>query len=131
MRGSIIEAAKHGDVKQIEQCLSAGAFVDEQSSEGYTALMQAAGNGHKAAVEFLIARKANVNLKNKLGSFPLYYSAWCGYEDICDVLLRNGADRTLTYDGNTAAQWAKYAGHTELAEFISSWQYFVCAPLSS
>lgn len=116
------KAAQSGDVQELDYCIiDLGANVDEQNDDGDTALMLAANNGHKAAVEFLIARRANVNLVNCDGHFALYYAAFIGHKDVCEALLKAGADKTLKYNEKTAAQWASEEGHKQLAAFIESW----------
>lgn len=60
-------------------------------------------NGHKAAVEFIIARKANVNHMNNLQEFALYYAAEGGHTAVCEVLLKAGADKDMKMNGQTAA----------------------------
>lgn len=122
-QGDIIRAAVLGDVKDLEQCINLGANVDEQDIlNGDTALMLAATKGHKAAVEFLISRKANVNKINKYGQFSLYFAAYYGHKGVCDVLLKAGADTTIDCARTTAAEWAAEKGHKELAAFIDSWK---------
>src|SRR5262245_8571188 len=70
--GEVIDAAGKGTVAQLEECLRQGAIVDEQDARGYTPLLCAACYGRKAAAEFLIARKANVNHTCKEGQFALF-----------------------------------------------------------
>lgn len=87
--------------------------------------MWAALHGHKAAVDFIVARRADVNHKSRSAS-PLYCAAIRGHKDICEALLIAGADKTVTCDQQTAASWAARLGFKELAAFISSWER-VCA----
>lgn len=125
----IFEAARDGDVKQLEQCLSNGANATEQDFWRYTPLMFASMGGHVAAVEFLTAHKANVNSTTDAGQFALYYGAIYNHQLACAAVLNAGADKNLTYHGKTAAQWAADQGHKELAAFIESWGQ-VCLLLS-
>lgn len=80
--------------------------------------MLAAWKGHQAAVELLIARRADINHTSNNGEFALWYAAFNGFRDICEVLLKARADPSLQYDGKTAAQWA---ASKELTAFIESW----------
>lgn len=83
--------------------------------------MFAAARDHKVAVEFLIARKANVNQLDKHGAGALHCAAFYGHKDVCEVLLKAGADKSIVFKGNNSAQCAAARGHKELAAFIDSW----------
>lgn len=104
--GGINDAAFLGDVNQLARCLSSGDSIDTRDADGWSPLFWAASRGHKAAVEFLIASKANVNLRTNTTAFALYFVACFGRMDVCEVLLRAGADRDMEYEGKSAAQWA-------------------------
>lgn len=116
--GGILKASEESDVKQLEQCINLGANVDEQDSMGRTPLSVACSLGYQPAVELLIARKANVNLKT-----TLLIAVISGRREICEILLRAGADKTVKADGKTAAQWA---ADKDLAALIESWGQVCC-----
>lgn len=100
--GDIILAAKKGAVSDLKQCLAAGANIEEQDSNGNTALTWAAGSGHNQAVAFLITSKANLNHTNKFGRFPLLNAKYFGHDDVCELLINSGADKNKKYEGQTA-----------------------------
>jgi ankyrin repeat protein len=54
--------------------LDHGAQIDEQDPQGNTALMFAAKAGSFSGVEYLVSRKANVNLKNNSGDTALKFA---------------------------------------------------------
>lgn len=118
MLGQMFSAAERDDVKQLEQCINSGAKVDEQDSDGQTTLIRAAARRRKAAVDFLIAHKANVNHADRFGRFALYCAAVNDYEDICVPLLDAGADVNMECAGKTATQWAEEKGYKGLAAFL-------------
>mmetsp|Transcript_55955 Transcript_55955/g.147973 ORF Transcript_55955/g.147973 Transcript_55955/m.147973 type:complete len:523 (-) Transcript_55955:150-1718(-) len=71
----------------LETLKDAGADIDYQNEDGYTALMFAARNGHARTVEALLNIKADVTRRNKLGRTALHYAAQFAHKDIV-VLLR-------------------------------------------
>lgn len=131
-RGQLVQAACRGDVKQIEQCLSRHADVDEMEI-GRTALMHAVYENKTAAVKLLLERKANVHYRTKAGVFLLQLAAQNGNKDVCEMLLRAGASKLQRCNGKTATQWAVEYGHPDLAKFIENAHYvslcslFVCS----
>ena len=66
-----------------------------QGSNGATALMLAAGNGHERVVELLIQRGAEVNLQNSEGATALMGAAYYGYARVVDMLLQRGVEINL------------------------------------
>lgn len=121
-------AAAKGDVKQLEQCLQQGTNVDKLDEYifGSTPLMRASAGGHREAVAFLIARKANVNHTDAAGEFALLQAAINGHQTVCEALLRAGAHKSKNFRAKTAAQWAKDKGFSELGDFLLSWFEQVC-----
>ena len=88
---SITEAAAQGDVAAID---GFGGDVNELDGAGKSALMYAASNGMKLAVEKLIAKSADVNLKSsKGGNTALQGAAFIGHIGIVKMLLDAGADK--------------------------------------
>jgi len=85
-----------------------------------TALHYAAFCGRKKAVERLIAKGKDVNVKTKIGGWtPLHEVAVSGYTDIAKVLLENGAVYTaVDAFGRTPLYLAAFCGHKELVELL-------------
>ena len=64
----------------------------------------------------MLAKKGDVNEKNRIGRTALHYAAELGQAKILDLLLKASASRKLTdNDGKTASQLAKEKGHSALA----------------
>jgi hypothetical protein len=87
------------------------------------ALVYAAAWGREEAVEFLLARGADINLIPAGFDFagtPLHYAALHGRRDMVDQLLRHGADPTIrdTKICKLPEDWADHDGHHELAEYL-------------
>lgn len=121
--GDIHKAACKGDIKQLEQCLKNGADVNElEHVHERTPLILAVQHVHKDCVVFLISRKANVNYIDKHNEvFALAACASAGNREICEILLKAGADKTLTNEGKTASQYASDHGYKDVALFIDLW----------
>ncbi len=82
-------------------------------------LMQAAEKGNNVfAVESLLLRGANVNVKNKDGMTALTYASQGNYEKIVKILLIYGADVNLqAISGMTALMYASL-GNEEIMEIL-------------
>jgi ankyrin repeat protein len=77
-----------GAVDIIRTLLDAGTELDAvQSSNGYTALMWAAREGHISAVTFLLLKGANTEVES-VGSTALILAAKNGHASIVQVLLQ-------------------------------------------
>jgi hypothetical protein len=95
--------------------LARGAYVNAaKTSDGSTALMIAAGNGHTEIVAKLLARGADVNAERTDGVTALMYAALNGHTEIVDKLLARGADvdAKIPY-GSAPLMLAALMGHTE------------------
>ena len=63
-----------------------------QDSDGYTALMCAAIDGHERVVELLLQRGAEIDQQDSDGVTALMIAALYGHERVIDMLLENGAE---------------------------------------
>jgi ankyrin repeat protein len=79
-------------------------------------LHSAAAASHRAVAEQLLAAGADPNARQQSGFVPLHAAAQNGDDALVELLLDHGANRSLeTYDGRSAADMARAAGHEELA----------------
>lgn len=89
---------------------------------GQHSLIWVANRGDKACVELLISRKADVNHASPDGGFALLGAASGGHQEVCEMLLKAGAGKSMTdRAGQTAAQRARANGKVDVAAFIESW----------
>ena len=89
--------ARFGHFDKVQNLLVAGARVDAVDRDGNTALMWAAWNGTKWAVEMLLSKGASVNLASKRATTALMWAAsvsgpfGTGQIEIVNLLLDRGA----------------------------------------
>lgn len=84
-----------------------GAKVNLRDSEGYTALMHAAGNENPVLLRLLISHRANINTQAKDGYTALMAAAEAGELENVRILLEAGADFDLkNNEGDTALSLA-------------------------
>jgi ankyrin repeat protein len=88
---TLIEAARKGDLKHVQELMKNGVSVEARNEKGWTALMAAANKGHLAVVQFLIDKGANVNSKDEWGGTALMYADMANLEMV-RFLVEKGAD---------------------------------------
>jgi ankyrin repeat protein len=84
-------AAIVGDAEAVRRLLELGFPIDATDSQGCTALLRAAGGGHRACVELLLARGADPQLAAHTGATPLSAAVSMRHVEIVDRLLAAGA----------------------------------------
>jgi len=84
-------AAIVGEVDAVRRLLDLGLPVDATDSQGCTALLRAAGGGHRAVVELLLARGADPRAAARSGATPLSAAVSMRQLDIVERLLAAGA----------------------------------------
>lgn len=124
------EAAFDGDIETLTRLLDAGSEINAlDATSGQTALLSAIENIEDAAVEYLLARGADPNLRGYGGVTPLQLAIEIAVEEAksrldstgelqapttvaLELLLRAGADpRQLDANGRSALDWAKRHQH--------------------
>ena len=84
-------AAIIGDTDAVRRLLDLGLPVDAVDNQGCSALLRAAGGGHRALVDLLLARGANPGLAANTGATPLSAAVSMRQAEIVDRLLEAGA----------------------------------------
>ncbi len=121
--------------------LEKGADINYANSFGKTPLFYSIQNNDIALTEFLLSKGANLNHKYKSKTdyeaaqdhstdyyciyrkarTPLMHAAQHASLDMVKLLIRNGADSSAKDDnGDSAADYAKQANKTEIANYLNS-----------
>jgi len=96
--GALKLAAAEGKIDEVKRLVEQASIpVDQPDEYGDTALHAAAQNGRNEIVKYLLAKGANPNVRNKVGSTPLHKLVASKYEQksILKQLLKANADPTI------------------------------------
>lgn len=119
-------AARNSRLSMVKLLLSLGAQVDVKSnSNGITPLYLAATADAGSVLLVLIEAGADVNEKNNSGVTALGAASFWGNQQSVEVLLENGADKTLI-DSDGRAPFALLCRCTLLEEIPSYCQVETC-----
>lgn len=89
----IHDAAKSGDLEQIQRLLADGVSINEKAIRDETPLMIAALAGQGEIAKYLVQRGANVNARNESGLSALHAAAYAGQANIVRLLINKGASK--------------------------------------
>jgi cytochrome c len=116
MAGPLGNAAKDGDIGEIERLLNEGADVNESGLA--SPLFYAIQYNHTDAARLLIERGADVNKASTWGT-PIHEAAKRGNAEIVRLLLEQGADPSVTASkGMTPLHSAAEGGSVESAQYL-------------
>ena len=90
--GSLIWAAKRGDLVALVAAIRSGADVNCADSQGWSALFHAAHHGNTKALRLLIDAGADVNRGRETGFTALLSAVVGGHVEAVRVLLDAGAE---------------------------------------
>ena len=107
----IHDAAADGNIEAVKYHLANGINVDAVNDRPWkTPLSLATREGHKEIVKLLIAKGADVNVKDKREQTPLHAAAFGGHKEIAELLIANGGDVNARNDfGWTPLHQAAYS----------------------
>jgi ankyrin repeat protein len=90
----LVDAAYNGDVAKVQELLSAGANVNDRTSDGQTPLMTAAQKGYDEScvevVKLLLKNGADVNATDTYGSSALRLAQRKGLTNMVNLLTSHG-----------------------------------------
>ena len=114
-------AAKNGDLDKVKILLKDNPTLVSSRAVffGETPLHAAAGHGHKAVVELLLTKGADVNARDQNKQTPLHDAASNGHRDVVELLLTKGAYVNAKYHNKrTALHDAASNGHRDVVELL-------------
>ena len=91
VRTELLEAARNGQSERVQSLLDAGADVNTQAPDGFTALKWAVIRGHTDTVQVLVNAGADVNIRDNLGQSALMLALEEDETQIVELLKQAGA----------------------------------------
>jgi ankyrin repeat protein len=125
LNNELINAAKNGNINEIERLVKKGASIDAKDKDDWTALMWAAWGGYTQTCEFLLDHNASIDAKDYGGRTALMKAAFKGRTQTCALLLEKGADLNMKaekgyWQSMTASEIAEKGSKNKTAAFLSS-----------
>jgi ankyrin repeat protein len=116
----LLYAARAGDVELISILLTHGARIDTKGPGGRTALHLAVAADRLAALQLLLDKAADPNLRDAEGASPLDDAVWRGTPEAVAILLSHGAhlNDPDTQTGATPVNEAAFKGNTPVVQFL-------------
>jgi ankyrin repeat protein len=119
----IHDAARSGDLAKVKLLIKENPQLvfSRDNVYGMTPLFMAIEQyrNRKDLAAFLLANKAEVNVKTTNGSTPLHVAVWRGDKDVVQLLLAKGANiNAKDNTGWTPLHWAAYYGYKEIVEML-------------
>ena len=114
-----LEAAKEGNIDDMETLVLQGVNVNYANESGMTALMYASKYGKLEAAKFLAHHEVDVDYQDKRGMTAMMYASRNGHFDIVKILVSKDATVHLRNNRNESAVYlAKSSGHHAITEFL-------------
>ncbi len=89
--GALHDAAKSGDLEQVQLLIVQGADVNGKAIRDETPLIIASLAGNGEIVNYLLQRGGDINARNSSGMTALHAAAYAGHTDIVLLLITKGA----------------------------------------
>lgn len=117
---SVRAAARHGDLKELKECLAKGMHVNDPDDDGSTPLLMAVCYGHIECVEALLEAGADPSLSGKHGITPVFFACQEGHVSCLTQLIAKGGDLNTpnSQDGGTPLYIASSKNNAECVELL-------------
>lgn len=113
----LMDAARAGDIPQLNQLIAQGNNINIQNKDGLTPLSRAIGGKQSETALWLIRHGADINLASHDGGTPLVWAAWRDLPSVVTELLVRNADPNASFNnGQTALMLAASNGNLELVK---------------
>lgn len=115
------EAAKSGNIREVEKLINEGENVDVKDSLAYTPLHLACIKGNLEIVELLVSKGADINARNdpRMGDTPLTLATEKGHWQIVKFLISKNADvNAYCLCSGTALHIAAKEGYVGLCKIL-------------
>jgi len=112
----LLKAIDMNDTNTVTSILDRGMDVNTVDRSGNSLLILAATNGNKTLVEFLLAHRAKLGVRNQVGDTALMVASLKGHLEIVQLLVNAQAEINQT--GWTALHYAVFEGQDEIVKFL-------------
>ncbi|MDR9437511.1 MAG: ankyrin repeat domain-containing protein [Thiohalophilus sp.] len=114
----LMRAAQNGHLVVVQELLQAGADINAKDKDGYHALTAVVITNQVAMLDYLLEQGIALDIQDdERGWTALMWAANEGRREMVEILLANGADRTVqSVDGKTALDLAEEHQHVKIAK---------------
>ncbi|XP_048250455.1 ankyrin repeat domain-containing protein 50-like isoform X2 [Haliotis rufescens] len=123
-RTPLMVAAEKGHRQVFDLLVRGGADVSLVGVDRKNILHVACLGGHVDMVKYVLSQKvADMNGRGTYGRTPVMMAAEKGHRQVCDLLVREGADVSLVgVDRNNILHMACLGGHVDIVKYVLSQQ---------
>jgi ankyrin repeat protein len=119
MLEGIWQAAREGDLAEVEGLLGQDPGLLDARYLGWTPLVYASHQGHVGVVRWLLDQGAAILERDANGCTALWFACQEGHAPVASLLLERGADSTIaTAGGATPLMAASEKGHPEVVRVL-------------
>lgn len=110
------EAMVRGETASAINLINRGIDVNTVDRQGNTLLMQTVRRDLPELFDFLMQRRARINVRNRNGETALSFAAYLGRSSYVKRLVEAGAE--VNFFGWPPLSYAAYNGHEEIVEYL-------------
>ena len=114
----LLKAVKRGDLIAVKKLLESQVSLDDENSQGWTALFKAAEKGDVKTLQLLIDAGADINHGNRTGITALFAAVLSGHVEVVKTLLKLGASVTIKPEGISLTKLAMGSKKDEIVQLL-------------